>query len=104
MTFYIKIFPTLLLLLHSVKSCTVNEHEEMQEKWRNCSNEVMEEFYNNECKLVTSVVEDCGKLWSNCYNKNEMKEMKDLHIKGMIAQYGRQGELEECQIVREYYR
>merc|ERR1711915_549501 len=74
----------------------------MQEKWRKCSSKVTEEYYCDECNLATSIVEDCGKIWSICYNKEEMKRMKKFHLKALISQYGRQGELEECQIVKEY--
>merc|ERR1719206_1712502 len=54
------------------------------------------------CKLVKSVVENCGEIWNRCYSSKEVRRMRDLHIEALVRQYGERGELDSCGLVEEY--
>ena len=98
-----------LLCVGSVCSdpvCLVVENREMQADFTNCSRMYTEEHFNTEegdtCQLVNSVVGKCGELWQRCHTSREVRRMRDLHIEALIRQYGAEGGLDGCDIVKEY--
>ena len=102
---------TLLSLLcvvsvQSDKVCSVVEHREMQADFTNCSRRYTEEPFNTDnkdtCHLVQSVVGKCGELWERCHTSREVRRMRDLHIEALVRQYGSDGGLDDCVLVREY--
>ena len=102
------VFLTLLCVV-SVQGdevCSVLEHREMQADFTNCSRRYTEEHFNTEngdnCLLVKGVVAKCGELWERCHTSREVRRMRDLHIEAMVRQYGSDGGLDECVLVREY--
>merc|ERR1719233_2791447 len=54
------------------------------------------------CGLVESVVVNCGEIWNRCHTSKEVRRMRDLHIESLVRQYGEQGELDDCELVKEY--
>ena len=74
--------------------------------FRNCSRKNTEEHFNSEmvdtCGLVESVVVNCGEIWNRCHTSKEVRRMRDLHIESLVRQYGELGELDDCELVKEY--
>merc|ERR1719233_2103059 len=56
----------------------------------------------NTCGLVESVVVNCGEIWNRCHTSKEVRRMRDLHIESLVRQYGELGELDDCELVKEY--
>ena len=87
-------------------ACSMVELREMQTDFTNCSRMKIEEHQNlenkNACQLVRKVTRVCGELWQRCHTSREVRRMKDLHIEAMVRQYGTEGGLEDCVLVREY--
>ena len=87
-------------------ACSMVELREMQTDFTNCSRMKIEEHQNSEdenpCQLVRKVIRVCGELWERCHTSREVRRMRDLHIEALVRQYGSDGGLDECVIVREY--
>merc|ERR1712106_702325 len=102
----------LMALLSAVSAadevCSVVKHRKMQGDFTNCSRMYTEEHFNtakgDTCQLVKSVVGKCGELWQRCHTSREVRRMRDLHIEALIRQYGAEGGLDGCDIVKEYRR
>ena len=88
------------------QECSVEEIKNMQGDFRNCSRRNTEEHFNSEmvdtCGLVESVVVNCGEIWNRCHTSKEVRRMRDLHIESLVRQYGELGELDDCELVKEY--
>jgi hypothetical protein len=92
--------------VQSDKVCSVLEHREMQADFTNCSRRYTEAHFNTEngdtCHLVKRVVGKCGELWERCQTSREVRRMRDLHIEALVRQYGGEGGLEGCDLVKKY--
>ena len=80
--------------------CSLKAIKKLQADFQKCSRE--EYSKENECQKVKRIREICGQLWSRCYSSKEVQRMGDLHMEAMVRQYGRDGELEDCQVVKNY--
>merc|ERR1719233_1731273 len=54
------------------------------------------------CGLGERVVVNCGEIWNRCHTSKEVRRMRDLHIESLVRQYGELGELDDCELVKEY--
>ena len=88
------------------EECSVVEIKNMQGDFRNCSRTNTEEHFNSKkadtCGLVESVVENCGEIWNRCHTSKEVRRMRDLHMEALVRQYSELGELDNCELVKEY--
>merc|ERR1711872_543376 len=67
----------------------------MKAEFKNCTSSYKEEYnlalreddIDEEevtCKLVESIVETCGDLWSRCHTEEEVRRMKDMQVESLL--------------------
>ena len=97
--------------------CTSQEHHEMQNKFRTCSEKYRDEHSEKTssldsdrgderldatCLLISNIVDTCGNHWKECNVAEEIRRMKDTFIVHLTEQYSVEGDLSQCSVVREY--
>ena len=87
------------LSVASCEKCSVAEISVMQEEYNNCTLAGLEE--EETCLMLNTVIGECGDIWVRCHEEAEVRRMRDLHLDTIIRREG-QGELEECDLVREF--
>ena len=97
--------------------CTSQENHEMQKKFTACQVKYRDEHWDKTsalgsdggeerlaatCLLISNIVDTCGNHWKECNVAEEIRRMKDNLIVALTQQNSREGDVDQCNVVREY--